>query len=379
MVNIFETREITINRTFKAELQRISDWRKGIAIARYYTSSIKPSRQYYLIDKNYNYLYSNNSWKEDEIEGEQIERVFGGYYIIRDAKCKCVATYPGQDRDTEYSYQTYIKDIIDENGCILSSDEKKRFLESQQIKYVTEYGEGIVECGSFFYELDNYECLFKIEKKLVPIGIFKDGKCKVGILSDYRDFIVFVKDNEIVKVYDEKDYLFFKEVFGVECQTIQTKAIDEELYYPEELPNNSDVVVEHFKPIVEYEINRYEPIWPRHPKRFLGDDKSSGVKRVLDTSWGIMRWKSMSYKDEFYNVDGKWIEISKEDSQNVFDKIFEIKCNRPNFIKEIVCVERDLSLESGIFSIYKFECRPYGYLRKDGVLEYDFDVNNIIW
>ena len=115
MVNIFETRVISIDKkrdSWKADLQRVYDWRKGIAVARYYKHSIKPSWSYFLIDKQYNYLYSKISYNEDEIEGEQIERVFGGYYIVRDVKLIGVRTFPGQDRDTEYFYSTCIMDVL---------------------------------------------------------------------------------------------------------------------------------------------------------------------------------------------------------------------------------------------------------------------------
>ena len=81
MINIFETRVISIDKKsdfWKANLQRVTDWRKGIAVARYYKDSIKPSWRYFLIDENYNYLYTKWSYNEDEIEGEQIERVLNG-------------------------------------------------------------------------------------------------------------------------------------------------------------------------------------------------------------------------------------------------------------------------------------------------------------
>ncbi len=76
MVNIFETRELTLGDihkndptpSWKVNLQRVSDWRKGIAVARYYKQSIKPSWHYFLIDDDYNYFYEKSSWNEDEIE-----------------------------------------------------------------------------------------------------------------------------------------------------------------------------------------------------------------------------------------------------------------------------------------------------------------------
>ena len=54
-MNVFETREITEDRHpfWKMDLQRISDWRKGIAVARYYKPSFTPSWHYFLIDQKY--------------------------------------------------------------------------------------------------------------------------------------------------------------------------------------------------------------------------------------------------------------------------------------------------------------------------------------
>ena len=130
MINIFETRVISIDKNsnfWKANLQRVTDWRKGIAIARYYKRSIKPSWKYFLIDKDFNYLYVKWSYNEDEIQGEQIERVFGGYYIVRDVKLDGCRTFPGQDRDTEYFYSTCIKEVLDENGAVLSDNSSVKY------------------------------------------------------------------------------------------------------------------------------------------------------------------------------------------------------------------------------------------------------------
>ena len=219
MANVFETREIVIDKIgWKANLERITDWRKGIAVARYYKNSIKPSWNYFLIDKDFNYLYKKRSWNEEEIEGDQIERVFGGYYIVRDVKLDGCRTFPGQDRDTEYYYSTCIKEVLDENGAILSEEEKKEYLKQNPIKLTTEYGEEIVECESSFYRLDTYQYLFSIPKTLKPIGFYKDGRFRVGIVSDYRDFYMVVKDKTITTVYDDKQIKFIEKLLGIDIE-----------------------------------------------------------------------------------------------------------------------------------------------------------------
>ena len=82
---------------------------------------------YFLVDKDYNIVFETFCSDESEIEEEQLvqlERIFGGYYVVRSVYSHCIATYPGQDRDTLYSYSIYIKDVLDENGVSLSKEKK---------------------------------------------------------------------------------------------------------------------------------------------------------------------------------------------------------------------------------------------------------------
>lgn len=81
----------------------------------------------------------------------------------------------------------------------------------------------------------------------------------------------------------------------------------------------------------------------------------------------------------YYHIDNEWWKIDEADSKPIFDKIFEQKCNRPNFIKEIKYIAKDILLDEEEYSLFRFECRPYGYINKDGKFEYNFDVDNIEW
>ena len=81
----------------------------------------------------------------------------------------------------------------------------------------------------------------------------------------------------------------------------------------------------------------------------------------------------------YYLVDNEWRKIEGSTAQKVYEKIFEQKCKRPNFIKDIECIAEEIILDEEEYSMYRFECRPYGYITKDGNFDYNFDVNNIKW
>lgn len=379
MINIFETREIVIDKTgfWKANLERVTDWRKGIAVARYYESSIKPSWNYFLIDKDYNYLYKKWSFNEEEISGEQIERVFGGYYIVRDVKLDGCRTFPGQDRDTEYYYSTCIKDVLDENGVVLSEEEKKEYLNHNPIKLTTEYGEEIVECESSFYSLNTYQYLFSIQKKLKPLAFFKDGRFRVGIVSDYRDFYVVVKDKTITTVYDDKQFKFIEKLLGIDIEeeekssSSRTKYMKQKYHPVGKIPEENTKIKE-IVPEISVEINKYLSSISV-PYAMYG----SGIF-VNDDIYGIKRFKFKPYSC-YYFVDNEWRMIEGSVAQKAYDTLFEQNESRPNYIQDIQTIADEIILDGETYSIYRFQCRPYGFISKDGKFDYDFDVNNIQW
>ena len=383
MVNIFETRVISIDKkrdSWKADLQRVSDWRKGIAVARYYKHSIKPSWSYFLIDKQYNYLYSKISYNEDEIEGEQIERVFGGYYIVRDVKLIGVRTFPGQDRDTEYFFFFFFMDDLDENGKPLSEEEKKEYLKQNPIKQTTEYGEDIVECESKFYSLDTYEYLFSIPKKIKPIGFYKDGKFRVGIVSDYRDFYVVVKDKTITTVYDDKQIKFIEKLLGINIEeednsynSLRNKYMKPKSYYrPVKKKPEETVKIKVIEPEITVEIKNYL-------SSYVGPYKLNGghIKK-FDENYGTTSFRFVP-QTSYYYVDDEWRMIEGSVAQKVYEKLFEQSVRRPNYIQYVDRIADEIILEGETYSIFRFKCRPYGFITKDGLFEYDFDVNNIQW
>lgn len=385
MANVFESRKIVINNSlWKATLERITDWRKGIAVARYFFNSIKPSWKYFLIDKDYNYLYEKSSWHEDEIEGEQIERVFGGCYIVKDVKLDDCRTFPGQDRDTEYYYSTCVKAVLDENGKVLSKEEMNNFLKQNPIKQTTDYGEGIVECESSFYRLDTYQYLFKIPKTLKPLEYYKDGRCRVSIVSDYRDFYVVVKDKIINAVYDEKQFAFIEKLLGIDI--IGKEIYEYEFLKQREKFNKQNyiqyspvykgpeetIAIKKIEPEVKVEICNYLST--------LGDlYKISGhLNFVHDEIYGINR-NIFEPHTCYYYVDDEWRMIEGNEAKKLYNKILEQNINRPNYIQDIEHIAEEVVLQNEVYSIFRFKCRPFGFITDDGKFEYDFDVNNIQW
>ena len=381
MANVFETREIVIDEIgWKANLERITDWRKGIAVARYYKNSIKPSWNYFLIDKDFNYLYKKSSWNEEEIEGDQIERVFGGYYIVRDVKLDGCRTFPGQDRDTEYYYSTCIKEVLDENGATLSEEEKKEYLKQNPIKLTTEYGEEIVECESSFYRLDTYQYLFSIPKTLKPIGFYKDGRFRVGVVSDYRDFYMVVKDKTITTVYDDKQIKFIEKLLGIDIEeednsfrSPRNKYMKmKQQFSPSDKKPEETAKIEVIEPDIIVEINNYV-------STLSVPYKLDGFGRyIYDENYGITRYLFVPHTCYYY-VDGEWRMIEGSVAQKAFEKLYEQHVNMPNYIQKVGRIADEIVLEGETYSIFRLKCRPYGFITKDGKFDYDFDVNNIQW
>ena len=103
-----------------------------------------------------------------------------------------------------------------------------------------------------------------------------------------------------------------------------------------------------------------------------------GVLPIYDEKYGINRYKLLLCTC-YYNVDDEWRMIDGSAAQKVYDKLFEQRGNRPNFIQDVETVADEIILDGEVYGIFLFECRPFGFITKDGRFDYDFDVNNIIW
>lgn len=100
---------------------------------------------------------------------------------------------------------------------------------------------------------------------------------------------------------------------------------------------------------------------------------------ATNSTYGIDYLYAEHNTTTYFNTNEGWIKIEGTNGRQIDKQIQETNSKRPNYIKKIEQIREDILINDETYSIYKFECRPYGYLTKDGRLEYAFDVNNIQW
>ena len=201
-----------------------------------------------------------------------------------------------------------------------------------------------------------------------------NGVCKVGVVSDYRDFIVITSDAKIVKVYEYQQLGLiidlFNSMMNLKCHEDVGPNENIEIKYA--LPEG--VAVHQVKTIeAEVEIEKYLLCFPSIYEYGGGP----GIIRY-NSKYGTRKlYVIHRFPGYFEDKNGLWYEITKENGSKVDEQIFNNELNRPNYIKDIELIISDILLNGNKYSIYKFECRPYGYITKDGSFNYDFDVDNI--
>lgn len=137
------------------EVEQVTDWRRGLCLCKEETEGswnqkthrCLKSYRMFLVNSELKAIFYHNSdyyWELIDLESLPMERAFGGFYVIYEGKCQVLATYPGQDRETEYNYYQNICDIITEDGIILQEDEKKKFLRTHKIRSCRELWNGRV-------------------------------------------------------------------------------------------------------------------------------------------------------------------------------------------------------------------------------------------
>ena len=355
--------------------------RKGIAIF----------GQVSLIDCNNNEILRVN-------EKGKLYRIFGGYYVNLVTKRYNYQTFPGQDRDTEYEEMRNVDALFDEYGNKLDYKQSAELFKNNDIIQALtaiEIGENRVFYKNALYDLNDYSIIKKYQKNIIIDGLFSNGYCKVKILDDNRDFIVAVYDHKISHVFTEKEFNRIKSLLHLRMKEdepfckiskivdnrVPTGIIDE--YCP-----NVEISIERYhasiSPLIRcgihyYQLNKIffdELIEFASEKEAMGDDY---YKRFL---------VRMGHQYYSHRTDSRWLHISSESYDLLYKKCCLINNNRPNFINKITklgyCALFDAeSLNYGRnkneYEIYRFECRPYGYISTNGELIYDFDVNNIKW
>ena len=236
--------------------------------------------------------------------------------------------------------------------------------------------DGEVLCGSSVYGINKCDLLFTIPKQIEPLGKFENGVCKVGIVSDYRDFIVITSNAKIVKVYEYQHLGLIIDLFNAMMSLKPQEDVNpnESIEIKYALPEG--VKVHQVKTIeAEVEIEKYLLCFPSTYKYGGG----FGVIRH-NSKYGTQKLHVIHrFPEYFEDKNGLWYEITKENDSKIDEQIFDKELNRPNYIKDIELIASGIILNGNKYSIYKFECRPYGYITKDGSFDYNFDVDNIEW
>ena len=352
------------NNFWSTKLYRISDWRKGLAVAMYSSASYT---NYFLVDKDYNIVFETFCSDESEIEEEQLvqlERIFGGYYVVRSVYSHCIATYPGQDRDTLYSYSIYIKDVLDENGVSLSKEKKDIILFDLGAKEIIELGDDVIlrKIDNSIYRLSSFEFVSKLSIIPTSVSIFENGKCKLYVKNDFRDYYVIVNNGDIVKSYP-------KELLDEILNLVDVKLGEEK---------NSIVYPVDFNkvPSIECLINKY---------LFVIDSPVTSLCNIYTlnnrTIQEIKKWYHFLYNQftpdsEGYTDVHRYYALYEKELNELIDQLPTIKAMVPNFVEDVQFVKNVIFCNENC-KLYLFRVRPFGYLDKNGIFDYTFSIEDI--
>lgn len=352
------------NNFWSTKLYRISDWRKGLAVAMYSSTSYT---NYFLVDKDYNIVFETFCSDESEIEEEQLvqlERIFGGYYVVRSVYSQCIATYPGQDRDTLYSYSIYIKDVLDENGVSLSKEKKDIILFDLGAKEIIELGDDVIlrKIDNSIYRLSSFEFVSKLSIIPTSVSIFENGKCKLYVKNDFRDYYVIVNNGEIVKSYP-------KELLDEILNLLDLKLGEEK---------NSFVYPVDFNkaPSIECLINKYlfvidSPVTPLCNIYTLNNRTIQEIKK-----WYHFLYNQFTSDSEDYTDVHRYYALYEKELNELIDQLPTIKAMVPNFVEDIQFVKNVMFYNKNC-KLYLFRIRPFGYLDKNGIFDYTFSIEDI--
>ena len=358
---MIHTRYVTID----VEGDIVGEWRKGLAIFKEKDYSYRDSVYYLINDKNV-CVYEAN------YEKPQLYRIIGGYYVVKYQQRYNFRTFPGQDRDTEYDTRIVVRDIIDEYGKRLEDDYRREFLKNNSIDESIELGEGIALCNNTFYRVDDYTFLFKIDKDIQPVGKFKDGKLRVNVISDFRDFIVLVHQKKIIHAIPMDDFEIAAKILGKKWNIEDALSEAEEKskgYGKDNLP--PETVFEDYVPKLETYIEGYLYDFPR-------EYQLTGNIRIVTNKFSE-RSHIFIPSTAFFHVKNKWIRILETYSRPIFEEAYKLNQNAPNFIKKIDFLKGKVKIDNKVCDIYRFQCRPFGDVLLDGKFDYSFKVENIKW
>lgn len=340
--------------------EQIKEWRKGFCICK---SEENYSKYFYLVNQKHEAICCSSSIDSNF---DPIQRTFGGNYLIYEKKRCNYRTFPGQDRDTEYDEYFSAVQIYNEEGNMLNGKEQDEFLKTHDIydSYV-ELGEGIILKGNSIYKLSDYSHISDLPPNTSIKGKFIDGKCDVWMKNDFRDFYVLVKNQYVYKVFE-------RDVFESIVKFLGSDILKKDDARTSKRENPSDPI--KVKPQIIPIINDYLYGFPKQyncPATNFASEKLGEHKYCI-------AFQSALYTG-YYCENGIWYELDAEDIKKSIDelccKYYPVK----NYIRNIVKIKDDIQCNEDSFDLYLFECRPFGCMNKNGLINYSFDINRIEW
>lgn len=262
------------------------------------------------------------------------------------------------------------------------------FLRYNSIKNTRENEDGEILCGSLVYGVNKCDLLFTLPKQIEPLEKYKNGVCKVGIVSDYRDFIVITSNAKIVKVYESKKMGLLNDFLNAVIDSSQHRDTEHiELliklllssYKEEETVSKCVFALPQGTKVYQVKNIEAEVVIEKYLLRFP-PEYGYGVGYIRHVEkYGTKKLFVYHNGTRYYEENGLWYEITGENGNRIDEQVYEMELNRPNYIKNIKVIKENVFYKDRLFSIFKFECRPYGYITKDGSFNYNFDVDNIEW
>ncbi len=145
------------DRVDKYSAVRISPFRNGLAIYLDKSYSCGVTKQHtFLVNEDRQIIFHKFDDELYDYVGPIIKRVFGGFYIVYTAKHGNYRTFPGQDRETEYTISPEVDTIILEDGTVLNPIDSKTFLLWHKITEYEEVSDSIVKVGFNQFRLSDF-------------------------------------------------------------------------------------------------------------------------------------------------------------------------------------------------------------------------------
>lgn len=349
------------------EVSQISQWRNGFCICMCKENN---ATAYFLVNSQHKAIVKKSTRESgccwQGYFGSCIKRVFGGAYVVYEAKCNAL-TFPGKDRDTEYSYYKVPVSIITENGHILSYEEFVKYIKRHKILECRELFDGIVLCNNATYNLSDYSLINTLPDSVsVNYTAENDGTYKAYILSDHCRLYVLVKSKKIIRYFHESDFLDIADILKAQIPKLDNRS-KARVYPPKDVEVLPSPLPYRYREVIK---GYYYTLLPKYGCAFVSNFPSI-------FSHADMLESCISYSG-YYQEKGVWYKLNISDLQLTIDEMLKEHHPVRNFITEIRFISNVLFKNQNV-SMYSFECKPYGTIDSNGVFQYCFDPYRIIW